>query len=158
MNKFPKSPVKAYTMMFVTVLLALLLSSFFNNDSKQSQTLPIAPINELELKTLDEIDPWRLYEKPFGKVIPLNGIWEITEGNMNDIPSEFNRKVQVPGLVTLANPSFEKVGMSGCYEAFWYRRVLSLENNHPRNVFLKLHKAKYGTKVYINTKVVGQKN
>ena len=44
------------------------------------------------------------------KTISLNGIWQIAEGKMDKIPEEFNRSVQVPGLVSLATPAVRDAG------------------------------------------------
>jgi len=154
MNKLLKFLENGFTKVFVVIILTLLLFSCSYNDSRQSKIFPVTATSESELESLDNEDPWHLFEKPFGIVIPLNGIWDIAEGNMKDIPSEFNRKVQVPGLVTLAKPAFENVGMSGYHKAFWYRRTLTINENQP-TAFLKVFKAKYGTKVYINRKEVG---
>ncbi len=145
----------SYFHMLLSTISALVLLSCSNNDTRQSKILPIRPASQSELDSLDNKDPWRLYEKPFGKVISLNGTWDIASGNMKDIPTEFSGKVQVPGLVTLAQPSFENVGYSGQYEAFWYRKTLTIIENQPPIAFLKIYRAKYGTKVYINNKEVG---
>ncbi|HYJ62349.1 MAG TPA: hypothetical protein VEV62_01290, partial [Parafilimonas sp.] len=43
-------------------------------------------------------------------IISLDGTWQIAEGKKDIIPEKFNHTIQVPGLVTLAVPSFKDVG------------------------------------------------
>ena len=40
------------------------------------------------------------------KVISLDGTWEIAEGAMDSMPTEFGARVPVPGLVDMAEPAF----------------------------------------------------
>jgi beta-galactosidase/beta-glucuronidase len=97
------------------------------------------------------------HSSPFGEVIQLNGEWQIAEGTMESIPSEFRSKVIVPGLVSSSYPAFDSVGLpSNKREAFWYQRNFVLRSLKKReSVFLKIHKAKYGTKVWINGEATG---
>jgi beta-galactosidase/beta-glucuronidase len=77
---------------------------------------------------------------------------------MDQVAPGFDHEVPVPGLVDLATPAFSDVGtdMSGKHrQAFWYRRDFSIEGSIPEVVRLKLHKAMYGTRVYLNGKLVG---
>ena len=90
-------------------------------------------------------------------VIDLNGTWEIAEGGMDSVPGNFERKVPVPGLVDLAEPAFEDVGKkSPRRQAFWYRRTFTVDADVPGVALLKIHKAKYGTKVLLNGSLVGE--
>jgi hypothetical protein len=90
-------------------------------------------------------------------VIDLNGTWEIAEGGMDSIPAVFEHKVPVPGLVDMAEPAFEEVGKkSPRRQAFWYRRTFNLDKPVPDVAILKIHKAKYGTKVFLNGNLVGE--
>lgn len=99
--------------------------------------------------------------------ISLNGIWQIAEGSMEVIPEIFNHTIQVPGLVSLAKPAFRNVApkvkdrMSVAQsdplrEAFWYRRTFIIKDPIPAVAILKIAKAKYGTKVILNGKDVGE--
>ncbi|MFH1717428.1 MAG: glycoside hydrolase family 2 TIM barrel-domain containing protein [Planctomycetota bacterium] len=91
------------------------------------------------------------------RVISLDGIWEIAEGDVDSVPEEFQHKVPVPGLVDMAEPAFEEVGKkSEKCQAFWYRRTFTVEGQIPAVAILKIHKAKYGTKVWLNGQVVGE--
>jgi len=90
-------------------------------------------------------------------VIDLNGTWEIAEGGMDSVPAVFQHKVPVPGLVDMAKPAFEDVGKkSPKRQAFWYRRTFTLDAAVPDVAILKIHKAKYGTKVLLNGNLVGE--
>ena len=90
-------------------------------------------------------------------VIDLNGTWEIAEGGMDSVPAVFEHKVPVPGLVDMANPAFEEVGKkSPRRQAFWYRCTFTLDKEIPDIAILKIHKAKYGTRVFLNGNLVGE--
>ncbi|MBN2294431.1 MAG: hypothetical protein JXM70_18525 [Pirellulales bacterium] len=92
------------------------------------------------------------------RIISLDGPWQIAEGTMDRIPDEFNRTVPVPGLVDMAQPPFENVGVNEkdeLREAFWYRREFRVDGNLPEVARLKIHKAKYGTRVFLNGQLVG---
>ncbi|MCP4609397.1 MAG: hypothetical protein GY845_11855 [Planctomycetes bacterium] len=90
-------------------------------------------------------------------VIDLNGTWEIAQGSMDLVPDNFRHKVPVPGLVDMAEPAFDEVGKkSEKREAFWYRRTFTVKGKIPDVAILKIHKAKYGTKVFLNGELVGE--
>ncbi|RKX40487.1 MAG: hypothetical protein DRP64_12570, partial [Verrucomicrobia bacterium] len=91
------------------------------------------------------------------KVVSLDGQWEIAQGSMERIPQEFPAKVIVPGMVDLAVPAFEEVGVaSERREAFWYRKTFKLDGPLPETARLKIHKAKFGKRVFVNGKEVGE--
>jgi len=91
------------------------------------------------------------------RTIDLNGRWEIAEGSMDSIPTRFTHTVPVPGLVDMAEPAFEEVGKkSERRQAFWYRRTFTVDAEIPEVAILKIHKARYGTKVFLNGKLVGE--
>jgi hypothetical protein len=91
------------------------------------------------------------------RVINLNGVWQVAEGTMDTVPSQFEHAVPVPGLVDMAKPAFEEVGKkSAKRQAFWYRRTFTVERSIPDVAILKIHKACYGTKVWLNGQVVGE--
>ncbi len=92
------------------------------------------------------------------RVVCLDGTWQIAQGSMDEVPKEFDHGVPVPGLVDMARPTFEEVGTeksAAHREAFWYRRAFKLDGELPDLVQLKIHKACYGTRVYLNGKRVG---
>jgi len=91
------------------------------------------------------------------RVIDLNGTWQVAEGAMDSIPQRFEHTVPVPGLIDMAEPAFAEVGKeSERRQAFWYRRTFTIEGQTPAVVTLKIHKARYGTKVLLNGRLVGE--
>jgi len=108
----------------------------------------------------DAFEQIRRQEKPepSGRlVIDLNGTWEVAQGSMDSVPAVFERKVPVPGLVDMAKPAFEEIGKkSPKRQAFWYRRTFTLDKDVTDVAILKIHKAKYGTKVLLNGSLVGE--
>jgi beta-galactosidase len=91
------------------------------------------------------------------RVIDLNGTWQVAEGAMDSIPKQFEHSVPVPGLIDMAKPAFAEVGKkSDRRQAFWYRRTFTVEGSIPATAILKIHKARYGTKVWLNGQVVGE--
>lgn len=87
----------------------------------------------------------------------LDGLWEVAEGSMEAMPTEFDHTVPVPGLVDMARPAFVEVGkLSEKREAFWYRRTFTVEGTIPEIAILRINKAKYGMKVWLNGRVVGE--
>ena len=91
------------------------------------------------------------------KTVNLDGQWEIAQGAMDRQPEQFEHRVVVPGLVDMARPAFAEVGVkSKLREAFWYRRVFEVKDAVPAVARLKVHKAAYGSKVWVNGKEVGE--
>ncbi len=91
------------------------------------------------------------------RVIDLNGTWQVAEGAMDSIPAKFEHTVPVPGLIDMAKPAFGEVGKkSDRRQAFWYRRSFTVTGGIPEVAILKIHKARYGTKVWLNGQVVSE--
>ena len=91
------------------------------------------------------------------QIINLDGEWQVEQGSLDKIPTSFEHKVKVPGVLDLAEPKFDEIGIqSKKREAFWYRKTFKLKGEIPKNALLKINKAKYGTKVFLNGKVVGE--
>jgi hypothetical protein len=91
------------------------------------------------------------------QVVCLNGTWEIEQGSTQSQPPAFSHTVVVPGLIDMAKPAFVDVGKkSPLRQAFWYRHTFRLDGPVPTVAVLKIHKAKYGTKVFLNGRVVGE--
>jgi beta-galactosidase len=89
-------------------------------------------------------------------VVSLDGEWQIAEGTMNSVPTQFQHTVPVPGLVDGARPAFVEVGLKSAHrEAFWYRRTFRITGDVPAVAVLKLHKAAYGSRVLLNGVVLG---
>jgi len=90
-------------------------------------------------------------------VVSFDGEWQIAEGAMDKPPADFAHRVPVPGLVDMAKPAFAEVGKkSEKRQAFWYRHEFALKQPVPEVALLKVHKAQFGTKVWLNGKVVGE--
>ena len=98
---------------------------------------------------------------PPRNVIPLDGTWQIAEGNLTDVPTAFDHTVPVPGLVSLATPPFAELGPTVAdriyytqktppFDALWYRRTFTVDGPIPATAMLKVAKAMYGTRVFLN--------
>ena len=91
------------------------------------------------------------------RVLDLKGTWQVEQGEMQAMPSAFTHTVVVPGLIDMARPSFTEVGKpSSQRRAFWYRRTFKLEGAVPEVALLKIHKARYGTRVILNGQDLGE--
>lgn len=104
--------------------------------------------------------------EPLRRVLSLDGTWQIAEGGMDVMPTEFSRTVPVPGLVDMATPAFVEPGPKVAKrdaipqkdprrDAFWYRRVFTVEGPIPENATLKVAKAMFGTRVFLNGQLLG---
>lgn len=89
------------------------------------------------------------------QVVSLNGLWEI-EKTMGELPSGFSAKVQVPGLVDLATPKIDTLQAMYKDGWYWYKSSFNLEDTNFDKIGLKIFKAKYHTKVYLNNQYVGE--
>ena len=90
------------------------------------------------------------------RVISLDGTWNIAQGDMDHIPDSFKHHIPVPGLADMAVPAFQDVGYkSPLRQAFWYERTFTIPGAIPANAILKIHKAEFGTRIYLNGKLVG---
>jgi hypothetical protein len=97
------------------------------------------------------------YSHEWGKIISLDGEWDIAEGSKQQVPALFLSKVPVPGLVTSAKPGFKAVGEENTLrEAYWYRTRFKIPGNLPALARLKIFKSMFGTKVFLNGKAVGE--
>ncbi|MBI4327125.1 MAG: discoidin domain-containing protein [Chloroflexi bacterium] len=90
-------------------------------------------------------------------VISLDGPWDIAEETMQQPPRRFENRVPVPGLVDMARPAFAGVGETNkLREAFWYRKTFQIKEAVPAVARLKIHKAAYGTRVWLNGTLAGE--
>ena len=98
--------------------------------------------------------------------LSLDGTWQIAEGKMDQAPTTFDRTVPVPGLVSLATPTFDAPGPKVAdrrslpqkdpkRDAFWYRRTFTLDGPVPAVARLKVAKAMFGTRVFVNGALLG---
>jgi hypothetical protein len=94
---------------------------------------------------------------PPRRVLSLDGTWQVEQGSMDKIPASFSHTTAVPGLIDMATPAFAEVGHpSKLREAFWLRRTFRVDGPVPDVALLKINKARYGTKVFLNGKLVGE--
>ncbi|HZZ17806.1 MAG TPA: glycoside hydrolase family 2 TIM barrel-domain containing protein [Opitutaceae bacterium] len=86
----------------------------------------------------------------------LDGRWQVAEGvSPNEIPATFSREIPVPGLIDMASPSFASVGAKSDKRAYyWYRRTFEVARTPSPVTLLKINKAFYGTKVFVNGQAV----
>jgi len=93
------------------------------------------------------------------RVIALDGTWQLARGSMDQVPQAFPARAPVPGLADVAQPPLDAVGLEpngADRKAIWYRRTFSLDDPIPAVARLKIHKAAFGTKVFLNGKLVGE--
>ena len=107
------------------------------------------------------------------QVICLDGTWQIAESDMETVPKIFGHKAPVPGLVDMAEPACGEISRPGSRRVaepafaevgkksdkrgtFWYRRTFAVDGPIPEIAILKVHKARYGTKVVLNGAAVGE--
>ncbi len=91
------------------------------------------------------------------QVVNLNGSWQVEQGDLETPPATYGHTVVVPGLLDMAEPKFKDVGKkSPRRQAFWYRRTFELDGKIPEVAILKIHKAKYGSKIWLNGQLVGE--
>ncbi|HRZ37842.1 MAG TPA: discoidin domain-containing protein [Candidatus Paceibacterota bacterium] len=100
------------------------------------------------------------------RVLPLDGVWQIAEGSMDVVPTDYSRTVSVPGLVDMATPAFVEPGPKVAdrqaipqkdprRDAYWYRRTFTVEGPMPEVATLKVAKAMFGTRVFLNGQLLG---
>ena len=89
------------------------------------------------------------------QIISLNGEWQIAKSD-GVLPEAFTSVVNVPGLVDLASPMLDTLGTLYPEGWYWHKRQLNLEDIDFEKIELKIFKAKYHTKVYVNGKFVGE--
>jgi beta-galactosidase len=90
-------------------------------------------------------------------VLSLNGNWQMSQGSGEEPPAQFEHRGPVPGLADMAEPLFKEVGTkSEKRRFFWYRRTFKAPDVLPEFALLKIHKAKYGTAVWLNGQKLGE--
>lgn len=97
--------------------------------------------------------------KPFSnrETLSLNGMWDLAESDSPEkIPTGFNCQVPVPGLIDMATARFDSIGLNRQSRYFWYRTTFTMPGPYPDKVILKINKARYGTRVYVNGNLNGK--
>ncbi len=88
--------------------------------------------------------------------ISLNGDWEITKtASVEEIPFEYQSNVPVPGLVDLAQPAID-TGNQYQEGIYWHKRGFTIDKEYPQCVILRIAKAKYHARIYLNDRYVGE--
>jgi len=104
------------------------------------------------------------------KTVSLDGTWQVAEGRLDVRPEKFDHAVPVPGLLDQAAPAFESPGGTVPVEkrdevhwpedprreAFWYQHTFTVNGAIPAVALLKVGKAAYGTKVWLNGQAIGE--
>lgn len=85
------------------------------------------------------------------RTLPLDGEWDIAQGDLNSPPADFKHKIAVPGLIDMAVP-----GIGEGAQAYWYRRKFAVTGPLESVAFIKVHKAMFGTKVVLNGTPLGE--
>ena len=89
------------------------------------------------------------------QTVRLDGQWTIAKTD-GEVPGMFASTIPVPGLVDLAVPALDTLGTLYPDGWYWHQRKFDLANTNFEKIELKIHKAKYHTKVYINGKFAGE--
>ena len=90
------------------------------------------------------------------QMIRLDGKWDIVKTDGEFPVGTFTSTVSVPGLVDLAVPALDTAGTRYPDGWYWHKRQFNLKNTDFEKIELKIFKARYYTKVYINGKLVGE--
>ncbi|MCU0363734.1 MAG: hypothetical protein MUE32_10280 [Bacteroidales bacterium] len=86
----------------------------------------------------------------------LNGTWELAvTGSFEVRPENYNSSVPVPGLVDMAEPGFPGGDSLYSGSVFWHRRLFKIDDPGKKVIRLKINKARYHTKVFINGSEAG---
>ncbi|GHT70301.1 hypothetical protein AGMMS50239_38510 [Bacteroidia bacterium] len=89
-------------------------------------------------------------------VVSLNGQWQIAKTG-GELPDVFTATTSVPGVVDLAVPALDTVGTAYRDSSwYWHKRTFDLASTNFDVIRLKIFKAKYQTKVYINGQFTGE--
>ena len=94
-------------------------------------------------------------DAPKRQTISLNGEWTIAKTG-GEFPDNYTAKAPVPGLVDLASPAIDTAGTYYPDGWYWYQRKFDLAKTDFEKILLKIYKAKYHTKVFVNGKFVGE--
>jgi hypothetical protein len=89
-------------------------------------------------------------------VLSLNGEWQIAKTG-GELPEAFTSVAPVPGLVDLAVPALDTAGtVYGDSSWYWHRRTFDVKDVSFDIIQLKIFKARYHTKVYVNGQFAGE--
>jgi len=89
------------------------------------------------------------------QTIRLDGEWAMAK-TAGELPDKYPSIVPVPGLVDLAAPGLDTTGTHYSDGWYWYQHPFTTPHKNFQKVELKIYKAKYHTKVYVNGKFAGE--
>jgi len=90
-------------------------------------------------------------------ILSLDGDWQIAQGSDETPPARYDHICPVPGLADMAVLPFQEVGKkSERRRFFWYRRTFEAPEKLPAFALLKIHKAKFGTAIWLNGQELGE--
>lgn len=90
-------------------------------------------------------------------VVSLNGTWDLAKTGLSaDVPAEFPGRVPVPGLVDMSQPLVDDQDSTYMSSVYWYRKTFLVDAEATAVALLKINKAKYHTRVYLNGNFVGE--
>lgn len=132
----------------------------------QTSTSALAAATLLPTLAAKNSGPWNAAS---GRLtISLDGTWQLAEGQKDQRPAQFDRKVPVPGLVDMAQPGIARDVFKNAKRRFgpedealaqrsyWYRHEFVVEGQAPSVATLLVRKAAYGSTVYLNGSKVGE--
>jgi beta-galactosidase/beta-glucuronidase len=89
--------------------------------------------------------------------ISLNGTWKMAKtDSITQIPSSFTSEAAVPGLVDMASPSVDNQDTAYNNSVYYYKSSFVTNETDAEIVQLKINKAKYHTRIFLNGKQVGE--
>ncbi len=94
-------------------------------------------------------------DAPKRQIVKLDGDWQVAKTD-GALPESYPSIVRVPGLTDLAVPPLDTAGTFYTNTWYWHKRVFDSESADYDKAELKIYKAKYHTKVYVNGKFVGE--
>jgi len=105
-------------------------------------------------------------EEEHRQTISLDGAWQVAAGSPDKIPEAFAHTAPVPGLLDKATPAFKDLGRETApdltrrsdpiQQAFWYRRKFKIDSKDVAVTRLKVSKARFGARVFMNGKSAGE--
>ena len=90
------------------------------------------------------------------QTIRLDGEWTVIKTDGTFPSGLYPSTIPVPGLVDLASPALDMPGTLYPDGWYWHKRTFSLENTSFEIAELKIFKAKYHTKLYMNGRFAGE--
>ena len=90
------------------------------------------------------------------QTVRLDGEWKIAKTDGDSPADVYTSVIPVPGVVDLAMPTLDTLGTRYPDGWYWHQRTFDLAKTNYEKIELKIFKARYHTKVYINGKFVGE--